>query len=59
MVGCGGAGNNVVHSIYWSNKKVETIAVNTDESKLEKIDAHKKILIGKDVTHGQGAGGLP
>jgi cell division protein FtsZ len=59
VVGCGGAGNNVVNSIYWSNKKVETVAVNTDESKLEKIDAHKKILIGKDVTHGQGAGGFP
>jgi cell division protein FtsZ len=59
VVGCGGAGNNVVNSIYWSNKHVETIAVNTDESKLERIDAHKKILIGKDVTHGQGAGGFP
>jgi cell division protein FtsZ len=59
VVGCGGAGNNVVNSIYWSNKNVETIAVNTDESKLEKIDAHKKILIGKDVTQGQGARGFP
>jgi cell division protein FtsZ len=59
VVGCGGAGNNIVHSIYWSNKNVETIAVNTDESKLERVDAHKKVLIGKDVTHGQGAGGFP
>lgn len=59
VVGCGGAGNNIVHSIYWSNKQVETVAVNTDESKLEKVDAHKKVLIGKDVTHGQGAGGFP
>lgn len=58
VVGCGGAGNNVVHSIYWANKNVETIAVNTDEVKLEKVDAHKKILIGKDVTHGVGAGGF-
>jgi cell division protein FtsZ len=59
IVGCGGAGNNVVNSIYWSNKKVETVAVNTDETKLEKINASKKILIGKDVTHGQGARGFP
>ncbi|MBI0584060.1 MAG: hypothetical protein ISF22_07515 [Methanomassiliicoccus sp.] len=59
VVGCGGAGNNVVNSIYWSNKKVETVAVNTDETKLENINAHKKILIGKDVTHGQGARGFP
>lgn len=59
VVGCGGAGNNVVNSIYWSNKKVETVAVNTDESKLDNILAHKKVLIGKDVTHGQGARGFP
>jgi len=60
VVGCGGAGTNVVHSIYWSGKNgVETVAINTDETKLEKVDAHKKILIGKDVTHGQGAGGFP
>ncbi len=55
VVGCGGAGNNVVNSIYWSNKRVETVAVNTDETKLDNIVAHKKVLIGKDVTHGQGA----
>lgn len=59
VVGCGGAGNNIVHSIYWSNKSVETIAINTDESKLEKVDAHKRILIGKDITHGLGAEGFP
>jgi len=59
VVGCGGAGNNIVHSIYWSNKNVETIAINTDESKLEKVDAHKRVLIGKDITHGQGAEGFP
>jgi cell division protein FtsZ len=59
VVGCGGAGNNVVNSIYWSNKKVETVAVNTDETKLDNIVAHKKVLIGKDVTHGEGAKGFP
>ncbi len=60
VVGCGGAGNNIVNSIYWNCKNsVETIAVNTDEKKLEGIDAHKKILIGKEVTQGMGAGGFP
>ncbi len=59
VVGCGGAGGNIINSIYWSNKNVETIAINTDENKLEKVDAHKKVLIGKDVTHGQGADGFP
>jgi cell division protein FtsZ len=60
VVGCGGAGNNIINGIYWGCKSnIETIAVNTDEKKLEKIDAHKKILIGKDVTQGEGAGGFP
>lgn len=60
VVGCGGAGNNVVHSIYWNvQTDVETIAVNTDEKNLERIDAHKKVLIGKDITDGRGAGGSP
>jgi len=60
VVGCGGAGNNIIHSIYWSSKsEVETVAVNTDESKLSKIEAHKKVLIGKDITRGRGAGGFP
>jgi len=60
VVGCGGAGNNIVHSIYWSaDSEVETVAVNTDETKLSKIEAHKKVLIGKDITRGRGAGGFP
>jgi cell division protein FtsZ len=60
VVGCGGAGNNIVHSVYWNSRnEVETIAVNTDETKLGKIEAHKKVLIGKDITRGRGAGGFP
>jgi cell division protein FtsZ len=60
VVGCGGAGNNIVHSIHWNgDSDVETIAVNTDETKLGKIEADKKILIGKDITRGRGAGGFP
>ncbi|MFP4546113.1 MAG: hypothetical protein ACLFPN_04610 [Methanomassiliicoccales archaeon] len=60
VVGCGGAGSNIVSSMYWnSDSEIETIAVNTDEDKLRDIDAHKKILIGKDITQGNGADGLP
>ncbi len=60
VVGCGGAGNNIVNSIYLSgNSDVETIAVNTDMSKLGRVDAHKKVLIGKDITGGQGTDGSP
>jgi cell division protein FtsZ len=60
VVGCGGAGNNIVQSMYLDcRNNVETVALNTDEKKLDNIEVHKKLLIGKDVTHGQGAGGFP
>src|SRR4030065_1327570 len=59
VVGCGGAGSNIVHGIYWKSNRVETVAVNTDEEHLRKVDAHKKVLIGKDVSFGNDAGGFP
>ena len=60
VVGCGGAGNNIVQSIYSGcRNNVETIAVNTDERKLAEINVHKKVFIGKDVTEGKGANGFP
>jgi len=59
VVGCGGAGSNIVHGIYWKSNRVDTMAVNTDEDHLRKVDAHKKVLIGKDVTFGGDAGGFP
>lgn len=59
VVGCGGAGNNIVNSLYWSNKNVHTVAINTDETKLQEIDVHTKIQIGTDVTFGKSANGFP
>jgi cell division protein FtsZ len=59
VVGCGGAGSNIVHGIYWKSNRVDTVAVNTDENRLRVVDAHKKVLIGKDVTFGRDAGGFP
>src|SRR5512137_606999 len=60
VVGCGGAGNNIVQRVYTDCKSnVETVAVNTDERKLAEIEASKKVLIGKDVTKGLGADGFP
>lgn len=59
VVGCGGAGSNIVHGIYWKSNRVDTVAVNTDEEHLRKSDAHKKVLIGKDVSFGRDAGGFP
>jgi cell division protein FtsZ len=59
VVGCGGAGSNIVHGIYWKSNRVETVAINTDEEHLRGVDAHKKVLIGKDVSFGRDAGGFP
>jgi cell division protein FtsZ len=60
VVGLGGAGNNIVNNIYDSCKgNVQIIAINTDEKALQGIKAHKKLLIGKDVTQGKGANGFP
>jgi cell division protein FtsZ len=59
IVGCGGAGNNIVNGLYWSNKNVNTVAINTDEAKLQEIEVHTKVLIGTDVTFGRGTNGLP
>lgn len=60
VVGCGGAGNNTISRI--SEMGVlgaETIAVNTDAQDLLKAKSSKKILLGKDVTKGLGAGSNP
>jgi cell division protein FtsZ len=61
VVGCGGAGNNTINRIrkIGGILNAETIAVNTDRQHLDKIEADKKILIGKSVTKGLGAGGDP
>ena len=60
IVGCGGAGNNTVNRLY--NIGVEgadTVAINTDKQHLEMIEADTKILVGKTLTRGLGAGGDP
>jgi cell division protein FtsZ len=60
VVGCGGAGNNMVSRI--QNKDVEgadTVAINTDKQHLQITSADRKILVGRDLTKGLGAGGQP
>jgi len=60
IVGCGGAGNNTVNRLYHMKVNgAETIAVNTDKQHLEMIQADKRVLIGKSLTKGLGAGGFP
>ncbi|MGB9674714.1 MAG: cell division protein FtsZ, partial [Nanopusillaceae archaeon] len=60
IIGVGGAGSNMADWLYKMNiKGAEVIAANTDYAHLKMVKAHKKILLGKDVTRGLGAGGLP
>jgi len=60
IVGCGGAGNNTVNRLYNIGVDgAETVAVNTDKQHLKMIEADTKILVGKSLTNGLGAGGDP
>lgn len=60
VMGCGGAGNNSINRLTQMGiKGAETIAINTDNQHLKIINADKKILIGKNITHGLGSGGYP
>jgi cell division protein FtsZ len=60
VVGAGGQGTNLVNRLYRSGiKSATTIACNTDVKHLQIIEAHKKLLIGKQITKGLGAGGFP
>jgi cell division protein FtsZ len=60
-VGVGGAGNNTINRLIKSGVKgTELVAVNTDKQHLNIVhERAKKVLIGKSVTKGLGAGGYP
>lgn len=60
VVGAGGAGNNTLtRLIQVGIVGVETVAVNTDAQDLLYTDADKKVLIGRELTSGLGAGADP
>ncbi len=60
VVGCGGAGNNTLTRLMQVGiAGAETIAVNTDAQDLLYTDADKKVLIGRELTAGLGAGADP
>ena len=60
VVGCGGAGNNTVNRLYnMGIDGAETVAVNTDKQHLQMIEADSRVLVGKSLTGGLGAGGDP
>lgn len=60
VLGIGGSGKNAInHMINSKVKGVDFIAINTDSQDLHHVMAHKKIHIGKNLTHGLGAGMNP
>jgi cell division protein FtsZ len=60
VLGTGGAGNNTITRIMEVGVKgAECIAINTDAQDLLYSSADKKILIGRDLTKGLGAGSIP
>lgn len=62
VIGVGGGGSNAVSRMMQDTERirgVEFIAVNTDAQDLDYASAHKKIYIGRALTHGLGAGMNP
>ncbi|MCD6590570.1 MAG: cell division protein FtsZ [Candidatus Aenigmarchaeota archaeon] len=60
VVGIGGAGNNTITRLTEMGVNgAETVAINTDAKHLGITKAHKKVLIGRELTKGLGAGGYP
>lgn len=58
VIGAGGGGCNMVNWLYKKGVKgAEVIAMNTDKQHLDMMGADKKILIGRELTRGLGAGG--
>lgn len=60
VIGIGGAGNNCVTRLTdMGILGAKTIAINTDVKHLSISKANKRILIGRELTKGLGAGGYP
>lgn len=60
IVGAGGSGSNTVARVSELNIEGTTlVAANTDASHLAKIRSNRKILIGKKLAKGLGAGSDP
>lgn len=60
VVGCGGAGNNTLSRLVEAGVQgVTAVAVNTDAQDLLYAHSDDKILIGREITNGLGAGSNP
>ncbi len=60
VIGVGGCGCNTVEYISDMNmENVKTIGINTDKRVLEGLNVDRQMLIGKELTDGNGASGDP
>ena len=60
IIGCGGGGSNTINRCVEAGVSgAQLCAINTDAKHLLAIHAPKKILIGKNITRGLGAGAIP
>ncbi len=59
VIGVGGAGCNIVSSLYGKMSRVGVIAINTDRKALEATNADVRLYICKQVTKGLGTNGDP
>jgi cell division protein FtsZ len=60
VVGCGGAGGNTINAMADEGIHGATlVAANTDAQDLYENKASEKILMGKEITGGRGAGSVP
>ena len=60
IVGCGGGGSNTITRLSEDGiTGAETIACNTDAQHLLTVHANRKVLLGRRLTRGLGAGAIP
>ncbi|MFW6024783.1 MAG: cell division protein FtsZ [Candidatus Woesearchaeota archaeon] len=62
VIGTGGAGNNTLNRLIEMNfdkSQIDFYAMNTDAQDLLTTNADRKILLGKEITRGLGAGSDP
>lgn len=60
VIGCGGAGTNTISRCFSGGiSDVDLVAINTDAQHLLQTTSPRKVLIGRHLTKGLGAGSVP
>lgn len=60
VIGVGGGGSNAVNYMYNQTiPHVRFVVCNTDKQHLDNSPVPTKVLLGKDITNGRGAGNMP